>query len=45
MGVADGCMYVDGVETYSANDLRVGFIPETVKTFLIINNILFRVIC
>ena len=28
MGVADGCMYVDGVETYSANDLRVGLFQK-----------------
>jgi 3-hydroxyacyl-[acyl-carrier protein] dehydratase/trans-2-decenoyl-[acyl-carrier protein] isomerase len=28
MGVADGCMYVDGKETYSAKDLRVGLFQE-----------------
>jgi len=28
MGVADGCMYVDDKETYSARDLRVGLIKK-----------------
>ncbi len=28
MGIADGCMYVDGKETYSARDLRVGLFQK-----------------
>ena len=31
MGVADGCMYVDGKETYSAKDLRVGLFQQLGK--------------
>lgn len=29
MGVADGCMLVDGKEIYSAEDLRVGLFKST----------------
>ena len=31
MGVADGCMYVDGKETYMAKDLRVGLFQQLGK--------------
>jgi len=29
MGIADGCMSVDGREIYSASDLRVGLFTST----------------